>query len=211
MPLPFVKKDPQAAAKTMSANGSEPTSIYETMQQEGISPPVASDAISSPMPPPFVTSQKGPVSLNPRSIVEDVPPPFIPTPPQQYMPSTNLPYPAQAQSSFSNNDDIAEIEELIEQIIDEKWKEIEKNIAKVIDWKERTESDMQLLRQQITDLKDEFDSIQKAIVGKVGEYDKNLVSVGSQLAAMEKAFSKMLPSFVENVGELDRITKRLKN
>ena len=37
-----------------------------------------------------------------------------------------------------------------------------------------------------------------------------MLEVGSELQAMEKVFSKVLPQFVENVNELSRITDKVK-
>ena len=44
----------------------------------------------------------------------------------------------------------------------------------------------------------------------MGEYDKHIMEVGSEIKAMEKVFSKVLPTFTENVNELNNITKKIK-
>ena len=44
----------------------------------------------------------------------------------------------------------------------------------------------------------------------MGEYDKNMKEVGTDIKALETVFKKILPSFTENVAELSRITKRVK-
>ena len=45
----------------------------------------------------------------------------------------------------------------------------------------------------------------KGILGKISEYDQNLVNVGTEIKAMEKVFEKILPSFTDNVQRLSRI------
>src|SRR3989344_4109750 len=60
------------------------------------------------------------------------------------------------------------IEELAEAIIDEKWKEITQDISKVIEWKEKTESRITKMEQQLLDLKQSIDSLNRSIVQKIG-------------------------------------------
>jgi len=101
-------------------------------------------------------------------------------------------------------------EELIETIIEEKWNDLIKHVNKIIAWKNRTEQKVIKLEQEFSDLKDQFNELHKAVIGKVGEYDKNILNVGAELKAMEKVFSNVLPVFVNNVKELNDITKKFR-
>lgn len=107
-------------------------------------------------------------------------------------------------------DERERVEELVETVIDEKWEEFSKNINKIIEWKNKTETQTTALEQQFQDLKDSFDKLHAAIIGKIGEYDQNIKNVGTDIKAMEKVFQKILPTFTDNVNELSRITKSLK-
>lgn len=98
------------------------------------------------------------------------------------------------------------IEEIAEAIVEEKWKEKEKDIAKIIEWRDEVATKLTQLQQQIDDLKSSFDSLHKGILGKITEYDENLTNVGTEIKAMEKVFSKVLPSLTESVNKLDRIS-----
>lgn len=102
-------------------------------------------------------------------------------------------------------------EELIEAIIDEKWNDLLEDINKIITWKERTTQRIDQFEQQLKDLKDQFDKLHNAVIGKVGEYDQHILQVGAEVKAMEKVFSKVLPVFTENVGELSRIADQMKS
>ncbi|HIH24741.1 TPA: hypothetical protein HA251_06940 [Candidatus Woesearchaeota archaeon] len=84
------------------------------------------------------------------------------------------------------------------------------DINKVISWKESTEARITKLEQQMNDLKDQFDKLHQAVIGKVGEYDQHILEVGAEVKAMEKVFSKVLPVFTDNVAELSRITDTMK-
>lgn len=102
------------------------------------------------------------------------------------------------------------IEELAEVIIDEKWEETMKRLNKLLEWKDATEAKVNKMEQLFQDMKGDFDNLHKAIIGKIGEYDKNILNVGTEIKAMEKVFQKILPTLTENVSELSRITKGIK-
>jgi|SRR3989338_7479707 len=106
--------------------------------------------------------------------------------------------------------DREQVEEIVEAIIDEKWKEFERDIKMVIDWKDKTESKIDQMSQQISDLAGSLNTLQKSIIGKVSEYDKNLSNVGVEIKAMEKVFQNVLPSLTENVNKLERMSKGYK-
>ena len=61
--------------------------------------------------------------------------------------------------------------------------------------------------QQIRDIASSLNNLQKSLIGKVSEYDKNLTNVGVEIKAMEKVFQKVLPSLTENVNKLERMSK----
>lgn len=102
-------------------------------------------------------------------------------------------------------------EELIEAIIDEKWNDLLEDINKIISWKEKTTQRIDQFEQQFNDMKEQFDKLHQAVIGKVGEYDQHILQVGAEVKAMEKVFSKALPTFTENVNELGRVADVLKD
>ena len=101
-------------------------------------------------------------------------------------------------------------EELIEAIIEEKWNELVKDISKVVDWKQKADQRLNNIELQITEMKSQFDKLNNAVLGRIQDYDKNILDVGVQLQAMEKVFGKVLPTFVDNVNELNRITDKMR-
>lgn len=103
-----------------------------------------------------------------------------------------------------------QVEEIVEAIIDEKWKEFERDIKLVIEWKDKTETKIDQLEQQTRDLTTALNSLHKSLIGKISEYDKNITNVGVEIKAMEKVFQKILPSLTENVNKLERMTKGYK-
>ena len=121
-----------------------------------------------------------------------------------------LPPESHVDTGIPSNDE-EKMHEIAEAIIEEKWGEITEHIEKIITWKESTEQKFAKMETDIAHLKESFDKLHEGILGKIGDYDKNLSAVGTEIKALEKVFQKILPGFVDNVQELSRITKRVKN
>jgi len=98
------------------------------------------------------------------------------------------------------------IEEIAEAIVEEKWAEKKRDIDKVMEWKDEVTIKLTQLQQQIDDLKSSFDGLHKGLLGKISEYDENLTNVGTEIKAMEKVFSRVLPSLTDSVNKLQRIS-----
>ena len=107
-------------------------------------------------------------------------------------------------------DNKEKIEQIAEAIIDEKWNDLIKDINKVVELNKKTESRLAKIEGEVKNIKDNFDSLHKGVLGKITEYDKNLVNVGTEIKAMEKVFQKILPTFTENVNKLSRLTTGVK-
>ena len=128
-------------------------------------------------------------------------------PPQQPPPVPPDLEPPTVSQGFINKD---QIEEMTEAIIDEKWKEFENDLKVIIDWKEKKEAKIAQLEQQVKDLTENLNTLNKSLGGKISEYDKNITDVGTEIKAMEKVFQKVLPSLTESINKLERITKSSK-
>lgn len=175
----------------LRSQGYSDQQIAQTLHSQGFEPPSINEAISQAN---MKNNVDGSAQQNPAPSQSNIPPPGS----EEY------------SDDDEEDDDGSEIEELIEEIIEEKWKELVKDIKKIIEWKSAVDEKMTKLEQGFTDLKSNFDNLHNALIGKIGEYDKNIVQVGTEIKAMEKVFEKVLPKFTENVSELSRITKNIK-
>ena len=211
---------------SMRQQGTPNDQIIQTLQQSGFSSSQIFDAMNQadtmgpagPVNPPG-GAQPSQGAPPPGGLPGDMPPPdaggLPPQPPAQpgaempppSMPSPSMPPPEQEPAPAVDQE---AIEEIAESIIDEKWQEMVKNINKIIEWKDSTEIKIVKLEQQFKDLKSDFENLHKALIGKVNEYDQNILNVGTEIKAMEKVFQKILPTFTENVSELSRITGKVR-
>ena len=112
----------------------------------------------------------------------------------------------QQQPQMEQNDGV---EETVEAIIEEKWKDLLKEISKIKEWKEKTDATINRVQQELQDLKTSVDSLNRNILSKVSDYDQNIKNVGVDIKAMEQVFQKILPQFTDNVNKLARITDKV--
>ncbi len=113
---------------------------------------------------------------------------------------------AMAENGFS----VEALQQLIEQIIEEKWDALVSDVSRIAEWKEKVDTKLAAIDQKMSDMQASFDKLHSAILEKIGEYDQTITGVGTDIKALENVFKKILPGFMENVGELSRITDDLK-
>jgi len=167
---------------TMQQQGMTNDQIVQALQRQGYETGSIMDALSQ-------ASAKGGVE------------PYAPLPEEQM----GEPY-APAAKPFSR----ADVEGVVESVVEEKWNEFAKAHANINEWQEAMITRVDKIEQSVDDLRGDLDNLHKALVGKIGEYDKSLIDVGTEIKAMEKVFQKVLPTLTENVAELSRITKTAK-
>lgn len=119
-------------------------------------------------------------------------------------------YPQQAVQQNQQQDTKERISEIAEAIIDEKWNDLLLAVQKIIEWKEKTDQKITIIEQQLKNISENSDRVQKAVLEKVNDYNTTITDVNTELKALEKVFQKILPGFVDNVNELSRITKTMK-
>ena len=206
------KKSAQPASAPVAAGG-VPTDLVIRMRQQGFS---NDQIIQNLQSQGYTSSQifdamsqadiKGAVEAAPEETGFPTGAPVPGAVPEQAPPAA----PAAAPAPTGIENEREKVEEIIEAIIDEKWDELMKSVDKIIAWKGTTESRMIKIEQSIKDLKERYEELHKGVLAKIGEYDKGIRDVGSEIKAMEGVFKKVLPSLTENVSELGRITKSMK-
>ena len=182
--------NPVGIVQQMQNQGLTNNQIIQELQMQGYNSQQIFDALNASEPGNI---QAGPIQQQ--------------MPQQQYSPPEMMDSPVSGEPQQNPFETRERIEEMAEAIIDEKWEELVKSINKIVEWKDRVENQITKIEQEIRDMKENFNRLHSAIIGKIDEYDKNIVNVGTEVRAMEKVFEKILPSFTENVNELRRIVK----
>ncbi len=102
------------------------------------------------------------------------------------------------------------VEEIAESVIKEKWAELLHGLGDISKWKEKTETDIQAIKQEILRTQQRFDNLQTASLGKVEEYGKDIRDIGTEMQAIEKVLNKIITPLTTNIKELSKITEELK-
>lgn len=206
-PVPPPAALPVDQVLQLRAQGFDDNQIIQSLQRDGFDSGAIADAMTQvnmpggaagPLPPP-----------------EGMPPPGAAPVPPGPLPPMPAPAPAPEAAAVSmehiSEDAVREkIEGMAEVIIEEKWETLVKDLNKFVEWKDKTDATLTRMEQQFKEIKSDFDNLHRAIIGKIGEYDQNILNVGTEIKAMEKVFQKILPTFTENVSELSRLTKGMK-
>ncbi len=187
---------PVDQVKAMRARGFDNNQIVQALQRNGYSSTQIFDALNQA---DLVSGAM--IAQGATSFVGGQPP----VPPDPYQDSV----PEFSGEAGGGGIDVnsEEVEELVESVIEEKWDELAKDINKVIEWRNDVEARMIKFDQKLESLREEYDKLHQALIGKIGEYDRHILEVGAEIKAMEKVFAKVLPVFTENVNELSRITQ----
>jgi len=128
-----------------------------------------------------------------------------PSPNQQFTSNARYQQPA-LQPQMAND----QMQEMIEEVIEEKWGNMVEKFGDLGLWKERTNRDIISLKQELVRTQDKFNQLQRAVLGKVSEYNDNISNLGSEMKALERVFEKIVEPLTTNIKELQRITERLK-
>ena len=98
-------------------------------------------------------------------------------------------------------------EEIAESIIEERWRAFMEKVGDLQAWKERTEKEISRIEKRIEKIDDALTSIHTALLTKVDEYGKGVRNLGTDVKAMEKAFSQVLQPMMKKAKEIKGITK----
>jgi hypothetical protein len=189
---------PVDQVKAMRARGFDNNQIVQALQRNGYSSTQIFDALNQ------AELVSGAMMAQDNASFIGAQPPMPPSPSQGSVPD----YGGEAVGGIDVNTE--EVEQLVESVIEEKWDELAKDINKVIEWRNDVETRMIKFEQKLESLREEYDKLHQALIGKVGEYDRHILEVSAEIKAMEKVFAKVLPVFTENVNELSRITQSMR-
>lgn len=140
-------------------------------------------------------------------VEEDIP---VPAPtPSAAMPSMT-PSADMLQMPSSPSMSYDEMQSVVEEIIDEKWKEMLTSMGDITVWKVQVEDDLESAKQELLRIQSRFDTMQAAMVGKVGEYEGSMRSLSTEMKALEQVMQKILEPLTSNIKELGRIVEDLR-
>ena len=168
---------------------------------EGL-PPGLEDA---PSPTPNEKVEKGETREKEGVPVKDLSTPLR-QPPQQAgtIVPVSSPEPTSERASF----DV--IEEIAEAVISEKWEDLIRGVGDLRLWKEKVDTDLSGVKQEIIRTQTRFENLQTAIMGKVSEYGEGVTEISAELKALEKVMEKIINPLTKSVKDLQKVADKIK-
>ena len=212
----------------MNQQGYSESQIINTLRQEGISPKEIYDALTQSkikselsqepqeeyetgeMKPSMIQQEQGSYPLEGYSQEE------YPAQAQQGYQDQFQEYPTQPRQGYqqyqeyqppSAPTDIETINEIAEQLIEEKTSEIKKQISFFKNATEETKAELERINKKLDKLETSYNELQIAIIRKIGEYGENIKNIATEMHETQGSFSKILNPLTDNIRQLQKITQ----
>lgn len=201
----------------LRSEGYAESQIIDTLKQEGVSPKDIYNAL---------TQSNIKSELNQQQMTENT----EEMPPEGYTQlgdntadqSQYSPYQQQTQEEYAQPQDygqayqeyqapqpatdIETINEIAEQIVEEKTAELKKQISSLKNSNEETKSDVERMNKRLEKLENNFNELQAAILRKIGDYGENIKNISTEMHETQNSFSKILNPLTDNIRELQKMT-----
>jgi archaellum component FlaC/uncharacterized protein (DUF433 family) len=137
-----------------------------------------------------------------------------PTFPQLNLPPPEVPpapvAPTAPVTELPGEKSLEDIERVLEEIIEEKWKEVGEKLNEFETWRTSFETKLSATETRINDINTRLSNIEQTIAGRVEEYGKAITDVNVQMQALERVLSKLVPSLSDSIKELRDVVEETK-
>jgi hypothetical protein len=199
--------------KSLRQEGFPPKEIHEALSQSKIKEVLtkekdnesAQEEDSETLPYYSETQSNEPQSSQQEPAYEYAAEEQIAPPPQQYSPEQGGGYYQEYQPQQGGSN-IETINDIAEQIVEEKTSEIKKKINSIVNFKASAASDIEKINKRLDKLENNFDALQAAILKKIGEYGDDIKNISKEMHSTQESFSKILDPLTDNIRELRELT-----
>jgi DNA-binding transcriptional MerR regulator len=134
--------------------------------------------------------------------------PQFPNYPQQQMQPQVMHMEAHAPSI--NEQLVNELQRIVEEIIEEKWKSAEEKINVLDVWKTKLEDKITEIDNKTTSMSSRLDGFSRSVLGQTDEYQKTMTDVNAEMQAIEKIMGKLIPALSDEIKELRSVVEDLR-
>jgi len=106
--------------------------------------------------------------------------------------------------------DIKKVERILEQMLSEKWTDVEGKYSGLDKWKADVNAKITLIESKMDDITKRIENVDKMLLGKLDEYDKTMEDVGTSVQSLEKVMKNIVPSLSEGINELRSMSSKHK-
>lgn len=201
----------------MQAQGISEQDIIKTLRNEGISTTEINDGLSQAkikqavQEPEFqgmeqsMMDQSGaPAAVEQQNypVQQNYPPQNYPPQTQGYAPEYQDQYAQYQQQAAPDTETITDI---ADQVVQEKFAEFNKKTGDLVAFKNDTREKLKDLDERLKRIENAIDQLQRAIIGKIGEYGENMSYVRKDLENVHDTMSKLMNPLVDNYQQLRKI------
>ena len=203
-PVPENVQETEAFPKT-----TKPVSDYEGMQ-----PSISSAQIPTPQSP-----QQIPQYPEPEYEEYQQPAQYeyqeyqYPQRPQTQYPESQAQYPESPTPGYDYQEylppqstDIETINDIASSIIEEKTKNLKKELSVLTKFKNEIEEKVSDLDKRLVKIENSMENLQFAIIKKIGGYGEDIKKISKEMSSQRESFSKILDPLTDNIRELEKIT-----
>jgi len=185
--------------------------VYDAVNQDKVQPPAT--PVGNPLDD--LDQFEMPSIPSPQSETSEAPSPEIPSPQSETSEEPSYgasSYPAPSTEPSFQQPQISTdyIQQIAEEVVEEKWDELMSKVGDIRLWKDKIDNDITSIKQEIMRTQNHFANLQKAVLGKVSEYNENIININTEMKSLEKVFEKILQPLTSNIKELSKITNKLK-
>ncbi|MFA5173948.1 MAG: hypothetical protein WC438_02080 [Candidatus Pacearchaeota archaeon] len=205
----------------MKQQGQTESQIINNLQREGISPREINEALSQSQIKSMVgtenfqnqesqaMNQQMQPSMSMQQDYQDTN-----QIPSQYQPAT-APYAEQYSEAqgygqeyqqYSYGGDVETINEIAQQIVDEKTQNILKQTATFNKFKDSVVLEIDKINSRLEKIENTLAELQISIIRKVGEYGENIENISKEMQSTQDSFSKILNPLTDTIREFQKVT-----
>ncbi len=194
----------------MKQQGFPESQIIQSLREQGISPREINEALSQSKIKSEIATRQEPIveTEYPVQTNQNMQPSIMPSE-SQTEPSEQdyqyQPYPSQYPQTYPQQyseyqepydyyqpSDIETINEVAEQIVEEKTSELKKQISSLAKLKQEILPEIEKVNKRVEKIENTIHELQMAILRKIGEYGENIENISGELRATQDSFSKMI-------------------
>ncbi len=201
----------QSKIKTELGTQTEPsipgTEAPETMQtaQEQYTPAKPIQEIAQTEMQPSIISQPGKAEIQPSTTTAPISAGAYQPPTAPVATTETTPY--YEEYAPQQPADIETINDIAEQIIEEKTESLKKQITGFTNFKNELQLEVDKINERLTRIENTFNELQVAVLGKIGEYGKDIKNIAKEMHATQDSFSKIINPLTDNIRALQQITQ----
>jgi len=201
--------------QSLRQQGISPREINEALSQSSIKNAVSDQEVMEEIPmQPSIMQQNIPLEQQNTYAQQDYSQQAFQEnyPAQDYQePYQNQAYPSQQQYypeyQPQQQVDVETINDIAEQIAEEKSEKLKIQIASIARIKEELVGEVKRIDIRLTKIENTMESLQMAILKKIGSYGQDIQNISKEMHQTQESFSKLINPVIDNIVETKRTTK----